>query len=378
MIDEEVGADESLITVTRTIPVPNSVSPEAARVLAAGAAALSGPGAPNPSRDDIAGWRAYAQGADAMLLRMFEAQSPPVVAAVEPMSVGEITVFDITPERVPDDSDVVYFDIHGGALVIGGGECCRAMAINAAARVRRRTWSVDYRMPPDHPYPAALDDCLAAYRALLAVRAPERVVVGGASAGGNLAAALLLRARDEGLPLPAALVLLTPEVDLTESGDSFRTNLGVDTVLTRSLAEANALYAGDHDLEHPYVSPLFGDFAGFPPTFLQTGRATSSCRTRCACTASCVPRVSTPSSTSSRPCRTAASGARRKTRSWPRKSVVSSTSTSADRAAERDAGLANRAEADIGGLVDEPAVHLALGSAKLPTRLGAHERTTPR
>ena len=92
------------------------------------------------------------------------------------------------------------------------------------------------------------------------------------SAGGNLAAALALRARDEGLPLPAALVLMTPEVDLTESGDSFRTNLGVDTVLTRSLMPANLLYAAGHDLADPYLSPLFGDFTkGFPPTLLTAG-----------------------------------------------------------------------------------------------------------
>jgi monoterpene epsilon-lactone hydrolase len=270
MIDD-VETDESVITVTRSIPVPDSVSPEARRALAAGAAARGGPRGPNPSRDDTDGWRAYVKAADAMLLGMFEAQTPQVVATVERISVGDVSVFDITPEGVPEDSDVVYLDIHGGALLMGGGECCRAMATNASARMRRRTWSVDYRMPPDHPYPAALDDCLAVYRALLDVRAPDRVIVGGASAGGNLAAALMLRARDEGLPLPAALVLLTPEVDLTESGDSFRTNLGIDTVLTRSLAEANALYAGDHDLAHPYLSPLFGDVAGFPPTFLQTG-----------------------------------------------------------------------------------------------------------
>jgi acetyl esterase/lipase len=127
-------------------------------------------------------------------------------------------------------------------------------------------------MPPDHPYPAALDDCLTVYRALLEDHRPQDIVVEGASAGGNLAAALILRARDEGLPLPAAAVLLTPEVDLTESGDSFQTNLGVDTVLTQSLAVMSALYAAGHDLEHPYLSPLFGDFTkGFPPTFLQTG-----------------------------------------------------------------------------------------------------------
>jgi acetyl esterase/lipase len=133
-------------------------------------------------------------------------------------------------------------------------------------------WAVDYRMPPDHPHPAPLDDCVTAYRALLEVREPHEVVVGGASAGGNLAAALILRARDEGLPLPAAAVLITPELDLTESGDSFRTNLGVDTVLARSLMPANLLYASGHDLADPYLSPLFGDFTkGFPPTLLACG-----------------------------------------------------------------------------------------------------------
>ncbi len=84
------------------------------------------------------------------------------------------------------------------------------MAVGTAVRMAARVWAVDYRMPPDHPFPAALDDCLAAYRALLAERPPERIVIGGASAGGNLAAALILRARDEGLPLPAAVVLMTP------------------------------------------------------------------------------------------------------------------------------------------------------------------------
>jgi acetyl esterase/lipase len=126
-------------------------------------------------------------------------------------------------------------------------------------------------MPPDHLYPAALDDCIAVYRALLEVRAPERIVVGGGSAGGNLAAALMLRAHDEGLPLPAALVLLTPEADLTESGDSFHTNLGIDPVLQTSLGESIGLYAGEHDLTHPYLSPLFGDLTPFPPTFVQGG-----------------------------------------------------------------------------------------------------------
>jgi acetyl esterase/lipase len=124
-------------------------------------------------------------------------------------------------------------------------------------------------MPPLHPYPAALDDCLAVYRHALKERPPTKIIVSGASAGANLAAALVLRAKDEGLPVPTALVLLTPELDLTESGDSFQTNLGID--LLTPLMPVNRLYANGHDLAHPYLSPLFGDVTGFPPTFLQTG-----------------------------------------------------------------------------------------------------------
>ncbi len=180
----------------------------------------------------------------------------------------------VTPEGVDESGDTqpIYLDIHGGSLLMGGGRACEVMARRVAAQVQMQTWSVDYRMPPDHPYPAALDDVLAIYRGLLDVRGPEQIVVGGGSAGGNLAAASMLRARDEGLPLPAALILLTPEVDLTESGDSFHTNLGIDNVLTQSLADSIALYAGDHDLREPYLSRLFGDLTSpFPPTFLQAG-----------------------------------------------------------------------------------------------------------
>lgn len=195
-----------------------------------------------------------------------------LAAKVEEIDVEGVRIYAITPEGVSNDDPAVYIDYHGGSMVWGGGESCKLMGKITAASVGAKVWSVDYRLPPDHPYPAPLDDCVSAYRALLRETAPDDIIIGGASAGGNFAAATILRARDEGMPLPAAAVLLTPEIDLTEGGDSFHTLLGVDTALTSSLMPANLLYAGGHDLTDPYISPLFGDFAkGFPPTLLQSG-----------------------------------------------------------------------------------------------------------
>lgn len=170
----------------------------------------------------------------------------------------------------PAVQGAVLLHFHGGGLVFLGGDVVPYHAVVEARTYGLHTWSVDYRMPPLHPFPAGLDDGVAVYRALLQSCPFDRIVVGGTSAGGNLAASTLLRARDEGLPMPAALVLLTPEVDLTESGDSFRTLAAADNTLS-SLAAVNALYAGEHALTHPYVSPLFADLRGLPPVFLQAG-----------------------------------------------------------------------------------------------------------
>nr|WP_237267751.1 alpha/beta hydrolase [Tardibacter chloracetimidivorans] len=162
--------------------------------------------------------------------------------------------------------------MRGGGLLLGGGE--ENMRFEAAAmahRTGRTIFAIDYPVPPDHPFPAALDQCLSAYRALLEEREPASLVISGASAGGNLACALLLRAKIADHPLPSGLILMSPEVDLTESGDSFHTLMGLDTRLTFRLTDFNRLYAGDADLFDPFVSPLFGDVSAFPTTFLQSG-----------------------------------------------------------------------------------------------------------
>jgi acetyl esterase/lipase len=250
----------------RDVPIPSSVSPEARATLAAPRQAE----ADYPPLEDVAAWKKVIAGRHKSLTAMVGSRPVDAATTVEDVDVDGVPVYVVTPSGALDGR--VYLDVHGGALILGGGMVCRAMAAHTAARVGVRVWAVDYRMPPDHPYPTPLDDCVTVYRALLRDHRPEQIIVGGGSAGGNLAAALLLRARDEGLPLPAAAVLNTPEVDLTESGDSFQTNLGLDPVLQGSLMPVNQLYAAGHDLADPYLSPLFGDFTkGFPPTLLTTG-----------------------------------------------------------------------------------------------------------
>ena len=312
------SSPDGTLRLERSIRVPPTVSAHAQAVIAGGQAMvvdrLTNP-ATSPPLDDATAWKAQIAATDEMIITGFAASAADIVATVEAREIAGVPVNVITPEAVgaagdASDDAVVMLDIHGGALIAGGGAACKLMNTATAARAGLHTWGVDYRMPPDHPYPTPLDDCVAVYRALLDERSPDKIVVGGGSAGGNLVAAMLLRAKDEGLPMPAALVAMTPEIDLTESGDSFDTNAGVDYVLVDRLTDSIALYAGDHDLTHPYLSPIFGDLTGFPPTFVQAGtRATSSSPTRCASTASCATQASTPSCTSGRRCLTAGSSA---------------------------------------------------------------------
>jgi monoterpene epsilon-lactone hydrolase len=268
-------APDGLVLPQRTIPWPTSVS-QAARdrlVQMHRDAAAADITMPDPT--DKEAWRAYVAMVDAVLLERpgFYAVAERPGITSETTTIGGVQVHISTPDALPADArHCIYLDIHGGGMVLLAGEGARRGGLREAARIGARTISVDYRVPPDHPYPAALDDCVAVYRALLADNAPGSIIAGGISGGGNLAAAMVLRARDEGLALPAALVLLTPEIDLTESGDSFDTLLGLDPVLGGRLATQIAAYAPGADLTHPYLSPLFGDFTrGYPPSFLQSG-----------------------------------------------------------------------------------------------------------
>ena len=161
---------------------------------------------------------------------------------------------------------------HGGGFVMGSSRAYRSMAARLAALTRCDVAVIDYRLAPEHVYPAAPDDAIAAYRALLSRFDASRIVIAGDSAGGNLALVTLLRARDQGLPLPGGAVLLSPWTDLTGSGGSMRTNAKRDPMLpAQRIDEAARLYAPTAQLDHPDVSPLFGDFSGLPPLSVHVG-----------------------------------------------------------------------------------------------------------
>jgi epsilon-lactone hydrolase len=253
---------------SREIPVPSSLSAEARALMAVKLPAAP----PYPALDDLEGWRSRVAEQEAVMRDLIADRVAGAPVQVEEVTAEGVPVYVITPDGTAVDDRRVFLSVHGGGFIGGAGVNCRAMGIGDALQMGVRTWAVDYRMPPNDPHPAPLDDCVAVYRSMLQDHRPGEIVVGGASAGGNLAAALILRARDEGLPLPAAAVLRTPEIDLTESGDSFQTNLGLDNLLTESLMPANLLYAAGRDLRDPYLSPLFADLTkGFPPTILVTG-----------------------------------------------------------------------------------------------------------
>jgi acetyl esterase/lipase len=252
----------------REIGPPSTISAEARAHLSTYAA---NPRMAWPPAAETDVWRDLIVQRALLFAPIVERMAANAVSPIIDETIAGVPCYVARPEGWGEATGAVYLYIHGGAFVFGGGDFARAHAANNADKLGALCVSVDYRMPPDHPFPAAPRDCLAVYEALLARYPASRIVIGGSSAGGNIAASAMLMIRDQGLPLPAGAVLLTPEVDLTEGGDSFRTNEWLDVVLKGSLAECNALYAGETPLNDPYLSPLFADLTGFPPALIQTG-----------------------------------------------------------------------------------------------------------
>lgn len=268
--DSGERAHDGLVVPERVIPIPNTISAQAKKFLATMGAV---PVSPSPELDDVAAWRKHIQDGNYAIGAMMAPAVANTPADISPHQLSASTLYEITPHALEgrNEKRAILF-IHGGRYINGGGLIAAHMALSLVGASKMRTFSIDYRMPPDHPFPAALDDTVEAYRHVLTKYDPANVAVHGASAGGGLAASFLLKARDLGLPMPGACILLTPELDLTESGDTFETNAIIDVVLKQRLTQSIALYAGGHDLTDPHLSAIYGDFSkGFPPTLLTSG-----------------------------------------------------------------------------------------------------------
>jgi len=196
---------------------------------------------------------------------------PPRGTKTTTVDAGGVPADQVTVPSSRRDRHVLY--LHGGGYVAGWPGLCRDLTWRIAAQCGATLLAVDYRLAPEHPLPAALEDALAAYRWLLAGgAAPNTIALVGDSAGGGLALALMLRLRDEGVPLPAAAVVVSPWTDLALTGESLRLNAGADPLLPAELApRLVALCLGGADPCDPVVSPLYGDPAGLPPTLILVG-----------------------------------------------------------------------------------------------------------
>jgi monoterpene epsilon-lactone hydrolase len=195
--------------------------------------------------------------------------------SIEPTELGGVKAFILTPRDIPPANRArLLVHVHGGGYVFGPGEAGTMEGTLMAAYGGFKVISIDYRMPPDDPYPAAMDDAMAAWKAASKLADPRNMAIFGTSTGGGMTLAMILRAKQEGLPLPAAIAPGTPWADLTETGDSYKTNEWLDNVLVSYsgwLGHAAELYAHGHDLKDPQLSPIYGDFTGFPPAILTSG-----------------------------------------------------------------------------------------------------------
>jgi acetyl esterase/lipase len=202
---------------------------------------------------------------------MASAQPLPGDVTVTHGTLGEVPTVRVDVTGTETDNVIVYF--HGGGYALGSALTAVGLAADLARRAAARSVAVDYRLAPEHPHPAAVEDAVAAYRALLdAGQAPTRTAFAGESAGGGLALAALVAIRSGGLPLPSAAVLMSPWVDLTLSGASITANAAVDPVLNAAgLRRRVNDYLGAHDAAAPLISPLFADLAELPPLLIQAG-----------------------------------------------------------------------------------------------------------
>ncbi len=254
----------------RQIPVPTDVSPALQKVIARPARPDNAP--PPKTAEE---WKKSLAGPNAEEAKNAERLAQELHVAVKPGNIAGVPVFYVTPAIVPpQNKGRLLMHVHGGGYVAFAGMAATSEAILLASHTGIAVVSVDYRMPPDAPFPAAVDDAAAVWKSLIQSHNPRSMALFGTSAGGGLTLATTLKLKELKLPLPGALMAGTPWADLTQTGDTEFTNQYLDNTLVQyqgGLAADARLYAGSHSLKEPLISPVYGDLSGFPPTILVTG-----------------------------------------------------------------------------------------------------------
>ncbi len=254
----------------RTIPTPATVSPELQKAMSP---PCKIPGSvPQRTNEE---WKASVRESDVEGEKSLEHLRKKFQVTVEEGKLAGVHVYYVKPETIAEENRRrVLMHVHGGSYVYGGGKSAAYEAIVMAYYEKIEVIAVDYRMPPDFPFPAALDDSVAVWKEIIKTHTPRNVGLFGTSAGGGLTLATVIKLKELGLPLPGALMAGTPWADLTKTGDTYFTNEFIDNVLCTydgGLGATAKLYAGTHDLKEPLLSPIYGDLSGFPPTVLISG-----------------------------------------------------------------------------------------------------------
>ena len=264
------GSAPGLDVPARTLPVPDTVSPQVQKLIAA-------PRRPGwdvlPKTGEA--WKPLVEAGAKATIANLPALKERTKVSVEPTTIDGVRAFVVTPAAIaPANQNRVLIHMHGGCYVLSPGEAGLPEAVLMAGFGGFKVVSVDYRMPPEAYFPAALDDGVTVYKNLLKAHNPKNIAIFGTSAGGALTLEIVLKAKQLGLPVPAAIAPGTPMSDVTKVGDTFQTNELVDNVLVSrdGFCDAAAkVYANGHDMKDPLLSPVYGDMAGFPPTILTSG-----------------------------------------------------------------------------------------------------------
>jgi acetyl esterase/lipase len=254
----------------RDLPVPDTISPQMRAVVA-------GPLSPiwNEHPKSKEEWKKFISDRAAAAAAPLPELRMRLGVTSEEKTIAGVKTYILTPSSIPEaNRNRLLFNVHGGGYVFGPGESGTREGIMMAANAKTKVIAVDYRMPPDFPYPAAMDDAMAVWKEVVKTTNPRNIAIFGTSTGGGMTLAMVLRAKKEGLPLPGAIAPGTPWSDLTKTGDTYFTNDHVDNVLVSNdgwLGDAAQLYVGGYDPKDPFISPVYGDYHGFPPAILTSG-----------------------------------------------------------------------------------------------------------